>query len=250
MSHKWLYFPFKDISNDPTMPGNQKRYEDKYGTGVTVLMKGARLMYVKEQDMLIIAGHGLPNSGKIGVTTEQGISFEVLGKTVWVKDPTEQTMTANDLAEEIADAKLPKNHKYIKLITCGGAGMVAVDDAKATIDTGKVTAVSVTAHSHGADCLASVLAKALGLKGYQSVMVKGYPGYVNAMGNKKTVAVEGTSDLSQSKKWYQEIIGGTELGLSYWKDGSVGMVRVPANLLNEYWFDKDGNLQKQHISLK
>jgi hypothetical protein len=81
-------------------------------------------------------------------------------------------------------------------------------------------------------------------------MVKGYPGYVNAMGNKKTVAVEGTSDLSQSKKWYQEIIGGTELGLSYWKDGSVGMVRVPANLLNEYWFDKDGNLQKQHISLK
>lgn len=248
MSQKWLYFPFNDISQDTTMPQNRKRYEEKYQTRLTVAFKGDSLSGVKDDDMLIIAGHGLPNSDKIGVTTNPGT--KILGVTVVA--PTQATMTANDLADEIATARLPDSHRYIKLITCGGGGMAAVDDKNATITNNKVTAIPVTTHSHATDCLASVLAKALGQRGYNSVMVKGYPGFVNGQGAQKTVSVEGTSDTSQKKKLYQELFhtGGVALGSDYWKDGTVGMVTIPSNLVNDYWFDKNGNLQKQHISLK
>lgn len=77
-------------------------------------------------------------------------------------------------------------------------------------------------------------------------MVKGYPGFVNGTGPQKKVGVEGSSNYSQHKKWYQEMFGtnGVAFGNDHSKDGSVGMVSVPSNVLNDYWFDKDGNLQK------
>lgn len=247
MPKKWLYFPFSDISKDTTMPQNRKRYEDKYGQDLTVRFKGSQLNDVGDDDMLIIAGHGLPNSSLIGIGTEETVS--ILGITF--SRPTQVTMTANDLAQELVDANLPRTHRYIKLITCGGAGMVAVDDAKATIANNVVASVPVVNHSHQSDCLASVLAKELGRMLYGNVMVKGYPGFVNAIGAQKVLTVEATSEFSMTKKWYQHVTGGVERGYEYWKDGSVGMARnIPTKLMNDYWFNSSGALSRQHIKLK
>jgi hypothetical protein len=145
--------------------------------------------------------------------------------------------------------------------------MVKADDAKVTIEKQKVTAMPMASHEHMADCLASVLAKALGQRGYQNVMVKGYPGFVDAMEQQKVVTVEGTSTTSQekrqpksgaqdllaqqtndefAKKWAQGAIHGRE----YWGQGDVGMVRnIPTKLVNDYWFDSKGDLKRPHISL-
>jgi hypothetical protein len=79
--------------------------------------------------------------------------------------------------------------------------MVAVDDTKFMGKDGVFTAPVVdNSHQHMAECLASVLAKALGLRGYTQVLVKGYPGFVNAMGEQKTLTVEASSDASKEKK--------------------------------------------------
>lgn len=261
MPKKWLYFPFDDVSQDPTMPGNRQRYETKYGQNLTVVGKGQPLNLVGDNDMFIIAGHGLPNKSDIGVTTEKGTTLD-LGKfggmfkqvTMTFSHGKQERMTADDLADQLATGTgpLPLTHKYIKLITCGGAGMVTVDEAKATFDsTNTATAIPVTAHSHETDCLASVLAKALGLRHYNQILVKGYPGFVNAMGAQKKVTVEASAG-AQFKEWYQKLFGtdGVALGADYWKDGTVGMVSIPSKLVNDYWFDSSGTLQKQKISLK
>ncbi|MGH7121068.1 MAG: hypothetical protein ACREFP_19115 [Acetobacteraceae bacterium] len=259
MPHKWLYFPFDDVSQDKTMPGNRQRYETKYRQNLTVVGKGQLLSLVGDNDMFIIAGHGLPNSSRIGVTTEKGTSFDLglLGGiakrvTMTFSHGTQVSITADDLADQLLLAHLPPSHKYIKLITCGGAGMAAVDETKATYDPGKpqksetLTFIPVTGHSHEDDCLASVLAKALGLRGYGAVLVKGYPGFVDAMGQQKMVTVEVTSAAAQFKEWYQKLFAtdGVALGKDYWKGGKVGMVGIPSKLVNDYWFDSSGKLRR------
>ncbi|MGH7078387.1 MAG: hypothetical protein ACREFU_09835 [Acetobacteraceae bacterium] len=260
MAKKWLYFPFDDISKDPTMPGNRKRYEEKYKANLTVVMLGDLLHLVGDDEMFIIAGHGLPGSSEIGITTGPGKTkaHRVLGIDA------QSTMTANDLADHLLKAGLPKTHKYIKLISCGSAGMVAVDDKNATIDSSdtknpKVAAVTVTTHIHEAECLASVLAAALGKRDYNDVLVKGYPGFVNAMNPQKTVSVEGTSEASQVRQMVELVqesgpvtveMERAQHGVRYWQRGMVGMVRIPAKLLNNYWFDKSGQFRPQNISLK
>jgi hypothetical protein len=248
MARKWLYFPFKDISKDTSMPQNKLRYEEKYGEDLSIAFKGDSLRTVQNDEMLIIAGHGLPKMAKIGVTTETGLAIGPID----LISPTQITTTANDLADELLAAKLPVTHKYIKLITCGGAGMVSVDDAKAKVVDGKVTAVDVVLHTHDTDCLGSVLAKALGQKGYDNIMVKAYPGFVNATGAVKSVSVEGISPMSQvkEKNFFGQDKSEAKLGSPYWRDGKIGMVPIPSKLLNDFWFDRTGDLKRQHISLK
>ncbi len=247
MATKCLYFPFTDISRDSTMPQNRARYESKYGGGLKVRFKGDPLHDVKDDEMLIIGGHGLPDSSKIGVSVDAGVT--ILG--VQVRSPTMVTMTANDLAAELAAAGLPTTHKYIKLITCGGAGIVAVDDKRATIANGRVTGLPVARHNHVAECLGSVLAKALGQRHYEDILVKAYPGFVNGTQNDKMLVVEGTSELSQKSGWLSYVTGTVDRGMSSWKGGTVGMLgNVPTKIMNDYWFDKNGNLQRQHIRLK
>jgi len=209
---KWLYFPFQDISHDAEMPGNRKRYEEKYGERLIVKQKGDPrcLADIHDDEMLIIAGHGLPDKSAIGVTDHAGVKHDIkisspeINVTFHSVKPTQITITANDLAKELDEtAELPKTHIYIKLITCGGAGMVAVDDnTKSKGKNGVTTDIPIVpnSHQHMTECLASVLAKALGLRGYTQVLVKGYPGFVNAMGQQKTLIVEATSDASQEKK--------------------------------------------------
>ena len=80
---KWLYFPFKDISADSTMPANLKRYQDKYGaTKLTVRQYGDGyfLDRVRDDDMFIVAGHGDPEDERIGVSVNAEGFFGMLGK--------------------------------------------------------------------------------------------------------------------------------------------------------------------------
>ncbi|MGH7070095.1 MAG: hypothetical protein ACREFO_08770 [Acetobacteraceae bacterium] len=83
-------------------------------------------------------------------------------------------------------------------------------------------------------------------------MVKGYPGFVDAMGQQKMVTLEATSAAAQFKEWYQKLFAtdGVALGRDYWKDGKVAMVSIPSKLVNDYWFDSSGRLQRQKIPLK
>ena len=65
----WIYFPFKDIEHDPTMPSNAKRYQDKYPNFQGALKRDDSLRDFRNDDMLIVAAHGLPNmSNEIGVS--------------------------------------------------------------------------------------------------------------------------------------------------------------------------------------
>ncbi len=259
MARKWLYFAFDDISQDPTMPGNCKRYEEKYGADLTVVMKGESLSLVESDDMLIIAGHGLPHTSDIAITTGPATkkSHKILGI------PAQTTMTANDLADQLKKSGLPIKHKYIKLLTCGGAGMVAVDDENAKIDNGKVTAITVSKHIHEHECLASVLAASLGKRDYNDVRVKGYPGFVDATKQQKMVSVEGTSTHSQirqmvelteqteeGEKKSKVAMGRAQYGLFYWKEGTMGMVSIPSKFLNDFWFNSKGELQRSSLKIK
>src|SRR5262249_5832783 len=102
---KWLYFAFKDISADPTMPGNLKRYQDKYGGQLTVRQfgDGNLLNDVGDDDMFIVNGHGDAEDDRIGVQVKAEGFLGFLGKKVQV------TMTANQLAKMLRDADLPRS---------------------------------------------------------------------------------------------------------------------------------------------
>ena len=222
---KWLYFPFKNIDNDPTMPRNLKRYQDKYGANLTVRRLGNLLLDVPDDDMLIIAGHGLPKDSRIGVTVIEDSLFGTLfSKT------TQETLTANDLAKLLMRSGLPSGHRYLKTISCGGAGMAVADDTNVRMDSsgGKVMELPLK-EVKSVDCFASVLSQAMRELGYYRLLVRGYPGFVNACGLQKLVTMESGSKLGFS--------------YSYWGDGKVPMVEAPTKSLEEeYWFDGWGRL--------
>ena len=75
---KWLYFPFKNIDSDPSMPKNLQRYQAKYRAGLTVRKLENLLLDVPDDDMLIIVGHGLPGDDRIGVTVTADSLFGTL----------------------------------------------------------------------------------------------------------------------------------------------------------------------------
>ncbi|HSW04515.1 hypothetical protein [Aquabacterium sp.] len=191
---KWLYFPFQDVSADPTMPSNEARYRSKYGPGLTVLQYPHRLDHVPDDDTFIVAGHGLPGMDAIGVSVldENASSFENSIRALAGKGPAKRqvTMQANDLAQQLRDAELPRTHKRIKLITCGGAGMAILDDAKvewdSSVDAAARTVKDVPAapfaSANTANCFASVFAKAMAQRDYTQLRVRAYPGFVNANG--------------------------------------------------------------------
>lgn len=222
---KWLYFPFKNIDSDPSMPKNLQRYQAKYGAGLTVRKLGNLLLDVPDDDMLIIAGHGLPGDDRIGVTVTADSLFGTLfGST------TQQSMTANDLAKLLLRSGLPLGHKRIKTITCGGAGIAVADTAGARLDATGTKVVDLPLKEvKSVDCFASVLSQAMLKRGYRRLLVRGYPGFVNATGLQKMITVE--SDTAQ---------GFTR---DYWGDGNTPLVRASTKSLEEeYWFDGWGKL--------
>jgi len=228
---KWLYFPFKDISADPTMPKNLKRYQGKYGANLTVRQFGDGELFndVGDDDMFIVVGHGLPGNENIGVSVKAEGLAGFFGKTVQV------TITANTLADMLMIGGLPYSHKYIKTISCGGAGIAIADDANVRLDrTGqKVTGMPLKEVKSQSDCFACVLAKAMAQRKYWRLLVRGYPGFVNAKELQKTVFME-SGDQSDKGKGFT---------VDYWGGKKVKMMQAPTKSLEEeYWFDGYGRL--------
>jgi hypothetical protein len=134
---------------------------------------GKVLTDVKDDDLVIISGHGQINSSSISCK----------GKHGWVE------LTANDLAEQLQDQGLPKTHQSILMGSCEGGGTSEftgatggeLSSAESLLSQRKqkyrVSADAlVIGDNKAGECFASILAKALGLSGYRSILVGGWPG--------------------------------------------------------------------------
>jgi hypothetical protein len=258
---KWLYFPLpNDIKDDPTMPANKKRYEDKYNKWfeerkLEVVQYPGSLDKVQIEDTLIVAGHGLPGNENIGLSVDNPNTpmQERIERFVGRHRPNtmQVTLQANDLADRISQAGLKKEHKYIKLITCGGAGMAVADMnsivLKQGVEKGKETigdVVSISLASvNTANCLASVLAIAMAQqpRGFTQLLVRGYPGFVNATHLQKFLTLETTSGQGSpgvAKDTY------TKTEHTYWPNPmltfSIGAIKNTDGQKARFWFDKTG----------
>lgn len=242
---RWLYIPFANIQDDPTMPGNKKRYTDKYQARIGVIHHPEKLNDVDNDDVLIIGGHGMPGSKEIGVSVlDNNVSWhEMAARKLYNKPPatTYDTLTAHSLAERIFGSDLDLGHKHIKLLTCGGAGMAIVDAAG--LNYADANNRHPAAWNFGGmaksvqDCLVAVFAEEMGKKGYDKIMVRGYPGFVNAMGQDKTLTVE-SPDKRGSVQEHEVYNGwGGFKNEQYWKES----VTLPTKLINEkFWFNNKG----------
>ena len=244
---KWLFFPFHNIDNDPSMPGNAQRYKAKYASrGLFDMMQWPTgdLSRVQFDEMLIIAGHGWHGKSSIGVNvlkpdnevdpreTAARINH---GKPAATK---EETLSAHALADRIQKSGLRQNHVHIKLITCGGAGMAVLSQTDAARTAFPQNGIAFGDFAM-TNCLAPVFAKEMGLLLYNNIMVRAYPGFLAADMIDKKLTVE----LPQGRP-------GRNLTHEVW-DGADGfkmetyyenVAVIPTkHIAEKYWFNAGGD---------
>lgn len=253
----WVYFPFKDIEHDPTMPSNAKRYREKYKNFQGVLMRDDSLGNVQNDDMLIVAAHGLPgNSNQIAVSVlnPDVSTMEKAARILTNRPPATMfdTIEANDLADLIKKNGLDLGHKRIKFITCGGAGMGVIDPDSVKWKSGKgatiagstigdVTGADFAQLKHNTDCFAAVFARAMHKRDYLQLRVRAYPGFVNAQALQKIITLEFSGKgyelnhevYNESANWG---LGGFEQKRT-WEE-RVG--DIPSKAIEKFWFDGTG----------
>ena len=176
---------------------------------------GDSLAAVKADELLVIAGHGLPADERIGATVRlfnEGVCVSTF----------EQTMTANQLADLLESMKLPKGHYRIRVLTCHGAGTAK---AHWNPQAQRVKLQDVIF----ASCVASLLAKAMAARAYGSIMVQGYPGAVDARG----VRLEQGKDPVDAAH----------------KQLMLGEDRVSAEYIEKFWFDGTGRMHWAEVVL-
>jgi hypothetical protein len=174
----YLYFPFDDFKLDTAQANIQDFLEDQdksfkfeviqRGRG---LLGGRALARVGDDDLLMSCAHGdIEKPSELYLCTATGTTVK----------------TANDLAAQFAAEGLPKTHQSILLLNCWGGGNStlgtgATQSAGPGGTTGKTAPsdIVVSKNSYG-QCLASVLAKAMGGLGYRSILVGGFPGTVTS----------------------------------------------------------------------
>jgi hypothetical protein len=141
-------------------------YKAQYGSAIRIVYKswGAAaptLKDVKDDETLIIVGHGNVNQDGINKSERLGVTEG----SPWGGANKERTIvTANGLADMLQARKLPKSHLWIKTMSCCGGGLARVENG----------AIGPTE----SPCFASVLARALYQRQYHEIVVGGYPGYV------------------------------------------------------------------------
>jgi len=172
----YLYFPFTNWEEDSVLKNDVKGFK-KVGLEFELAERSTEkcLAPVNDDDLLIISGHGGVGSANISM----------VGATGRVRLP------ASSLADLLATDGLPKTHQSILLITCYGGGMSSITSAEGNADLSgseqssvpskaastRVAAKNLELISNKAgECLASILAKGLGMKGYYSILVGGWPG--------------------------------------------------------------------------
>jgi hypothetical protein len=168
---RWIFVPFDTLYYQEDTANLVQSYEKQYGSGIKVVYKssvswtfGTRslssstLKDVKDDELLIIVGHGDTKKDKIGVT-EGSWGSANKAKTI---------VTANELALMLSSKGLPKSHVLIKTTSCCGGGLAQVQEG------GKLGGPLES------PCFASVLARALFKMdpSYRKIIVGGYPGYM------------------------------------------------------------------------
>jgi hypothetical protein len=178
MPKLWLYFPFDSYKTDYVMSHAE---DDMTTSGIAFdLVARSRqgcLSVIGREDILLISAHG-----------------ELCSGNIYLKESGEgPTMTANDLASQIALDLLPKAHQSIVLLTCYGGGVSewnTVPSGRSDLSATEQRLLPAGASrfyriaqknlqvscNKSAECLASILGAALGKRQYFDILVGGWPG--------------------------------------------------------------------------
>lgn len=161
----YFYQAFKKLGTDfavMKLHGNLRASGVKIDRSLAGL-PGRPLSIVQDDDLLLIGVHGdsdMPN---------QLYSYQRGG--------SKNMMTTNELAAQLHRDGLKKSHQSILLIACEGAGFFSPAPGAAPNSNGQLLAAHATvSRSKAFECAASFLASALGLSGYYSILVGGFPG--------------------------------------------------------------------------
>ena len=178
MAKVYLFFPFNDYMKDGATAGLQSFLEQQdpslrfevivRGTG---LMGSRVLARIADDDLLMCMAHGdIEKPSELYLCTSEGTTV----------------MTANDLAGLLETSGLPKTHQSVLILNCWAGGdstlaQGAVQGAGPGGTKGQTSPGSVVVTKNGyGQCLASVVAKALGGRSYRSILVGGFPGTVTS----------------------------------------------------------------------
>lgn len=167
MAKIYFYYAFRNSEDDMRILKNSE-YLQQTGLIFEVIARTGvvkPLAVVTDDDLLIIAAHGSTDDpGNLSLGTANGL----------------QKMSASELADQLSSDGLKATHQSILLVTCEGGGNSTLKAGKFADPTGKVLAsdIVVTKNKMG-ECLASIVGKAMGMKGYFSILVGGFPGIFN-----------------------------------------------------------------------
>lgn len=168
MAH-YLVCPFKNFGRhrSPIDKAVRAKLKMLAKAGATLLDLGSlnSLQHLQAGDVLLIEGHGWMRSDRLFSTSR-------LEKAA--------TLDVNELAAQIAGARLPLHHRMIAVLSCFGAGELAadaaiVDSPERAADVERFTRFM---SNEGDGTLARWLAIALGQRHYANVAVSGYRGEV------------------------------------------------------------------------
>lgn len=200
---RYLYLPFSNYQSDASWTGTINRYKRRGHKVIEHSYGWKPLRALKAVDVLIIMGHGGKGSDDRGSLSVKRVDLQ--GNSTWSE------MTFNDLAEQLESDGLPKNHRIVKSLTCYGSGALKLDGVTDQL-SGK-----------NYDYFARLLAKALGLRGYNNIVVGGYPGTVGSTTDQKKVFFRVINNIAG--KYNPDI------------DGEIG---VPTKGFIQ-WYDANGN---------
>lgn len=200
---RYLYLPFSNYMADRSFTGTVERYKRKGHTVIENSCGWKPLRVLKAGDVLIIMGHGGSGDSSRGQISVKRVDLQ--GNASYA------SKTFNDLAAQLESDGLPKSHQVVKSLTCYGGGAAKLDANNDTLTT--------PTHEY----FAQLLAKSLGLRGYASVKVGGYPGTVGS-----------TTD---QKKVFFPVLNNSGGKYTVDSDGEYG---VPTKGFIQ-WFDSGGN---------
>lgn len=182
-----IYIPFdSDLSYEPGLLKFITRYRDKYkgnckihyhgkkrskGDDISVVDDISARNVATADGTILVMGHGHPHQFNLEITTAKGrvqLGYE-------------------NIAQRMQEDGLDAGHKFVKSLSCCGAGLGNFDLERrviASVQHGGRTPVRVTQIQ--VNCFARELAIQLG-GGHQSIRVGGYPGYLDASLQQKLI---------------------------------------------------------------
>jgi hypothetical protein len=212
MPARWVYCPWASFEGDrieETVARYNRKYDDGHGSGVQVVRHGScatskPLQDIRESDMLLILGHGLPRrvEGEANPDnkTERTIGYRKPAQYSFFGSETspavQHRISCNDLAAQLQTDGLPEKHNFVKCLNCFGGGLGIW--AAAEGGGGKVIHDPLAHASYG-EHFACQLAKALFGLGYERILVGGYPGAIDSHLDAKTITLLFDRDEDRTK---------------------------------------------------